>query len=170
MRTLLFGRKFQRKTLNFLLPTSVLTLILSGMAFSQALAITSNEFIPFAQEVFVPCANDGAGEVVLLEGALHVQNHLTINGNRLSLKTHTQPQGVEGTGAVTGDKYQGTGVTQEQDSTGIQGATEVSLINNFRLIGQGPDNNLQIHQNIQVTIDANNFIRSNVLNTTIDCN
>jgi len=166
MRTRLFGRK----TLNFLLPTIVLTLVLAVTAFSQALAITSNEFVPFAQAVLVPCANDGAGEIVLLEGVLHIQNHLTINGNRLSLKTHMQPQGVEGTGTVTGDKYRGTGVTQEQDSTGIQGATEISLNNNFRLIGQGPDNNLQIHQNIQVTIDANNFIRSNVLHTTIDCN
>jgi hypothetical protein len=166
MRTLLFGRK----TLTFLLPTMVLTLILAGMAFSQALAITTNEFVPFAQAVVVPCANGGAGEVVLLEGVLHIQNHLTINGNRLSLKTHAQPQGVEGTGTVTGDKYRGTGVTQEQDSTGIVGAAEISFINNFRLIGQGPDNNFQVHQNIHVTIDANNFIRSNVLNTTIDCN
>jgi len=161
---------FTRKTINFLLAITILTLTLAGVAFSQALAITTNEFVPFAQAVLVPCANDGAGEIVLVEGTLHVQNHLTINNNRLSLKTHFQPQGAVGTGTVTGDKYRATGVTQEQDATGVIGASEFTLVNNFRLIGQGPDNNLQVHQLIQITIDANNFIRSNVINTTVDCN
>ncbi len=161
---------FTRKTLTFLLAITVLTLTLAGVAFSQALAITTNEFVPFAQAAFVPCANGGAGEVVLVEGVLHVQNHLTINNNRLSLKTHFQPQGAVGTGTITGDKYQATGVTQEQDSTGVIGASEFSFINNFRIIGAGPDNNLQVHQLIEITIDANNIIRTNVINTTIDCN
>lgn len=161
---------FTRKTLNFLLATTVLTLVLAGVVFSQALAITTNEFVPFAQAALVPCANGGAGEVVLVEGTLHVQNHLTINNNRLSLKTHFQPQGAVGTGTVTGDKYQATGVTQEQDSTGVIGASEFTFVNNFRIIGQGPDNNLQVHQLIHITIDANNIIRTNVINTTIDCN
>jgi len=161
---------FTRKTINFLLPVTILTLTLAGVAFSQALAITTNEFVPFAQAALVPCANGGAGEVVLVEGTLHVQNHLTINNNRLSLKTHFQPQGAEGTGTVTGDKYRATGVTQEQDSTGVIGASEFTFVNNFRIIGSGPDNNLQVHQLIQITIDANNIIRTNVINTTIDCN
>ena len=160
---------FTRKTI-FLLPITILTLTLAGVAFSQALAITTNEFVPFAQAALVPCANGGAGEVVLVEGTLHVQNHLTINNNRLSLKTHFQPQGAEGTGTITGDKYRATGVTQEQDSTGIIGASEFTFVNNFRIIGPGPDNNLQVHQLIEITIDANNIIRTNVINTTIDCN
>jgi len=161
---------FTRKTLTFVLAITVLTLTLAGVAFSQALSITTNEFVPFAQSAFVPCANSGAGEVVLVEGVLHVQNHLTINNNRLSLKVHFQPQGAVGTGTVTGDKYQATGVTQEQDSTGIIGASEFSFINNFRIIGAGPDNNLLVHQVIEITIDANNIIRTNVINTTVDCN
>jgi len=161
---------FTRKTLTFVLAITVLTLTVAGVAFSQALSITTNEFVPFAQAAFVPCADGGAGEVVLVEGTLHVQNHLTINNNRLSLKVHFQPQGAVGTGTVTGDKYQATGVTQEQDSTGIIGASEFSFINNFRIIGAGPDNNLLVHQVIEITIDANNIIRTNVINTTIDCN
>jgi hypothetical protein len=159
-----------KKTLSFLLTITVLTLTVAGVAFSQALAITTNDFVPFTQVTLVPCANGGAGEVVLVEGVLHVQNHLTINNNRLSLKVHFQPQGAVGIGTVTGDKYQATGVTQEQDSTGIIGASVFSFVNNFRLIGQGTDNNLQVHQLIEITIDANNIIRTNVINTTIDCN
>lgn len=159
-----------KKTLSFFLTITVLTLTVAGVAFSQALAITTNDFVPFAQAAFVPCANGGAGEVVLIEGVLHVQNHLTINNNRLSLKIHFQPQGAVGTGTVTGDKYQATGVTQEQDATGPIGASVFSFVNNFRIIGQGSGNNLQVHQLIEITIDANNIIRTNVINSTIDCN
>ena len=161
---------FKRKTLNLLLAITVLTLTLAGVAFSQALAITTNDFVPFAQAAFVPCANGGAGEVVLVEGTLHVQNHLTINNNRLSLKVHFQPQGAEGTGTISGDQYRATGVTQEHDAVGVIGASQFVFVNNFRIIGSGPGNNLQVHQLIEITIDANNIIRTNVINTSVECN
>jgi len=161
---------FTRKTINFLLPVTILTLTLAGVAFSQALAITTNEFVPFAQAALVPCANGGAGEVVLVEGTLHVQNHLTINNNRLSLKTHFQPQGAEGTGTVTGDKYRATGVTQEQDSIPlINGAAEFTFINNFKIIGQGPDNNFLVHQTVHQTINANGDVTTTIVNQSVEC-
>lgn len=161
---------FKPKTLSFLLAITLLALTLAGPAFAQALAITTNDFIPFAQITFVPCANGGAGELVLLEGTLHVQNHLTISNNRVSLKIHFQPQGAEGTGLITGDKYQSTGVTQEQDSLPLtNGAAEFTFINNFKIIGVGPDNNLLVHQTVHVTVDANGLITTNVNNTTIEC-
>ncbi len=167
MRTFLFKRKNITVTLALLL----LVLSLGGAAFSQALAITVNQFVPFAQVVFVPCANGGAGENVLVQGTLHLQDHITINNNRANLKIHAQPQQASGVGLITGDVYQATGVTQEQDSIPlINGAFEFTFINNFRLIGQGPNNNLQVHQNVHVTVDANGFVTTIVDNTTVDCN
>ena len=167
MRTFLF----KRKTLSLALAIMLLTLSLAGVAFSQALAITTNQFVPFAQAVLVPCANGGAGEIVLVEGTLHLQDHITINGNRANLKIHAQPQGATGVGLTTGDTYHATGVTQEQDSIPlIGGAFEFTFINNFRLIGEGPDNNLQVHQTVHVTIAANGVVTTVVDNTTIDCN
>jgi hypothetical protein len=161
---------FTRKTLSFLLAITLLALTLAGPAFAQALAITTNQFVPFAQAAFVPCANGGAGEVVLIQGTLHIQDHITINNNRVSLKVHFQPQGAEGIGTVSGDKYQSTGVTQEQDSLPLtNGAAEFTFINNFKIIGQGPNNNLLVHQTVHITIDANGFVTSNVDNTTIEC-
>lgn len=162
---------FKRKNINLTLAITLLILCLGGVAFSQALAITTNDFIPFAQGVLVPCANGGAGEIVLIEGTLHIQQHITINDNRANLKIHTQPQGASGVGLVTGDSYQGTGVTQEQDSIPIlNGAFEFTFVNNFRLIGQGPDNNLQVHQNVHVTVDANGVVTTVVDNLSVDCN
>jgi len=167
MRTFLF----RRNTLNLTLATMLFTFSLAVVAFSQAIAITTNQFIPFAQAVLVPCADGGAGEIVLIEGTLHVQEHATISGNRANLKVHFQPMGAKGVGQVTGDVYNATGVTQEQDSLPISnGAFEFTFINNFRLIGPGPDNNFQVHQTVHVTIDANGNVTTVIDNTTVDCN
>jgi hypothetical protein len=161
----------RRKNINLTLGIGLLSLTLAGAVFGQALAITTNDFIPFAQAVLVPCANGGAGEIVQVEGVLHLQDHITINGNRANLKTHAQPQGAVGVGQTTGDIYHATGVTQEQDSIPlIGGALEFTFINNFRLIGPGPDNNLQVHQNIHVTINANGVVTTVIDNTSVDCN
>jgi hypothetical protein len=152
------------------LAITVLTLTLAGAVFGQAIAITTNDFVPFALAAFVPCANDGAGEVVLVEGTLHLQDHITINGTRANIKTHAQPMGATGVGLTTGDSYQATGVTQEQDSIPlINGAFEFTFINNFKIIGQGSDNNLLVHQTVHVTIDANGFVTTIVDNQTIEC-
>jgi hypothetical protein len=149
----------------------LLTFSLAGIAFSQATATTSNQFVPFALAAFVPCANGGAGETVLVQGILHIQEHVTINDNRANLKIHFQPQGATGVGQDTGTVYNATGVTQEQDSLPIlNGSAEFTFINNFRLIGQGPDNNLQVHQTVHVTVDANGNVTAVVDNTTVDCN
>lgn len=162
---------FTRKTLNLTLALMLLIVGLTGAAFSQATAVTTNQFVPLALAVFVPCANGGAGELVFLEGTLHLQEHITINNNRANLKVHAQPQGVSGVGQITGDVYRGTGVTQEQDSIAlVNGASEFTFINNFRLIGPGPGNNLQTHQTVHLTINANGEVTAVVDNTNIDCN
>ncbi len=162
---------FSRKSLNLTLAITLVTFSLVGSAFSQASTTTTNDFVPFAQATLVPCANGGAGEVVLVEGTLHIQQHVTINDNRVSLKIHFQPQGTTGVGQTTGDVYHAVGVTQEHDSLPLTGgAAEFTFINNFRLIGPGTDNNLQIHQTIHVTINANGVVTTDVDNTSIDCN
>jgi hypothetical protein len=165
MRKLLFNRK----AISFVLALTLASSLAAAVS-AQALAITTNDFIPFAQAVFVPCADGGAGEVVLISGTLHVQNHITINNNRASIKSHFQPQGASGVGVTTGDVYHATGVTQEHDSVPLtNGAFEFTFINNFRIIGEGPDNNLLVHQTVHVTVNANGDVTSNVTNTSVEC-
>jgi hypothetical protein len=126
-----------------------------------------NESFPIAITVFVPCADGGAGELVVLEGDLHVLLSITQNDNRLSVKGHSQPQGISGTGLSTGDMYRGTGVTQDHFTTGL-GET-FTFVNNFRIIGQGPDNNILVHQTFHVTINANGVVTATVDNFSVDC-
>jgi hypothetical protein len=130
-------------------------------------AVIVNESVPFALIAFVPCANDGAGEAVLVEGTLHVLITETVNDNHVSFKAHFQPQGATGTGLTTGDTYRATGLTQEHISIGP--SLTDTFINNFRIIGPGPDNNLLVHQTIHLTINANGEVTSMVVNTSVEC-
>src|ERR1044072_2021382 len=107
------------RILGLTLAITLVALTLAGPAFAQALAITTNDFVPFAQINFVPCANGGAGELVLIQGTLHIQQHITIHNNRATIKVHFQPQGAGGTGLTTGDSYNAVGVTQEVDTIAL---------------------------------------------------
>jgi hypothetical protein len=143
---------------------------LAGAAIAQAEAttVTTNEQIPFSLIAFVPCANAGAGEEVLVTGTLHVLEHVTIDARGgLHVKIHFQPQGATGVGLTTGDTYHATGVTQEHfNATGVFNDT---FINNFRMIGPGPNNNLLVHQTIHITITPNGDVTSDVVNTSVEC-
>jgi hypothetical protein len=161
---------FNRKAISLVLALTLASSLAAAVSAAPALAITTNDFVPFAQAVLVPCANGGAGEVVLISGTLHIQQHITINDNRVNIKSHFQPQGAGGEGLTTGDQYNATGVTQEQDSLPLtNGAAEFTFINNFKIIGQGPDNNLLVHQTVHVTVDANGVVTSTVDNTSVEC-
>lgn len=134
------------------------------------ISYTENEMIPVSFIEFVPCANDGAGEDVYLEGNLHVTMHITINGNNVTAKVHFQPQGISGTGAVSGYKYQATGVTQNREKGSmINGQFHFIMLNNFRIIGQKSGNNLLIHENFHISGNANGIITAFVDNFHSEC-
>lgn len=131
---------------------------------------TTNEVVPFAIDVFVPCANGGVGEVVSASGRLHFLFVIVFNGaGGATFKSHSQPQGVSGVGQTTGVKYQGTGVTQDITSFGADFPITQTFINNFRFIGQGPGNNYLVHSTTHVTVNANGQITAEVNNVSVEC-
>jgi hypothetical protein len=130
-------------------------------------AVVTNDRVPFSLVAFVPCANGGAGELVLVEGTLHVLVTETVNDNHVSFKIHFQPQGATGIGLTTGDTYHATGVTQEHVSIG-PGLND-TFVNNFRIIGEGPDNNLLVHQLIHLTINANGEVTADIVSSSVEC-
>ena len=130
--------------------------------------VETNVSIPLNLVVFISCANGGAGESVSLDGALHILLNTTIDDQGgAHLKEHFQPQGLTGTGQTTGDKYQGVGVTQ--DELNVVAGTTFSSVNNFRMIGQGPGNNFQVHENVQITVNANGTVTVTHDNLTTSC-
>lgn len=147
-------------------------LLLPPAASAGAITTTENLRVPFDQTLFVPCANGGTGEDVDFSGTLHILMVLNIsNSGRVTLKFHFQPQGVSGVGQISGDSYQATGVTQEtrtfDDSDGFP--LEFTFVNNFRLIGQGPGNNLLIHETTHVTYNANGELTASHSTTSVEC-
>jgi len=133
-------------------------------------AVEVNNTTDISISVFIPCAAGGAGEVVDLSGPLHTLTSFTINGNNVSGYFHFQPQGISGTGETTGDKYQATGVTQQSFKNSLQnGQANLTFVNNFRIIGQGPGNNYLVHETLHFTINANGTQTVSFDNLTVDC-
>jgi hypothetical protein len=122
---------------------------------------------------FIPCANGGAGEFATVsDPVLHVVVRSSIDASGgIHTSGHFQPIGNwNGIGYVTGDVYKATGVTREnvnQDSDGFP--LEFTFVNNFRWIGPGPGNNLLVHENLHVTLDADGNVTVEVLNSSSEC-
>ena len=137
---------------------------------NATLLFDSNEKIAFDTTVFIPCANGGAGEDVLLFGFLHFLSTSTINGNNVRTKLHFQPQGIKGIGLITGDQYQGTGATQDElKGSLVNGQYEETFIDNFHIIGQGNGNNYLLHETFHITVNANGVVTVLIDKIESDC-
>ena len=144
--------------------------VLVFVAASAQAAVVVNQTFDIDLSVFVPCAGGGAGEIVDLSGPLHDMFTFTINNNNVSGFTHDNPQGISGLGESTGDTYHGVGVTQSHFSGSLtNGQFNVTSINNFRIIGQGPGNNFMVHENTHITINANGEITTVIDNFSVTC-
>lgn len=127
---------------------------------------TITERIDFPFLVYIPCAD----ETVQLQGTLLVLDHLTISGNRFTVKSSYQPQGLSGIGSVSGDTYHATGQTQSTYSGSfVNGQYSTTFVNNFRIIGQNTGNNYLVHETFHVTVNSDGTLTSYVDNITIDC-
>lgn len=152
------------------LAVSLVLIISLGVAQAQAKAtrFTENVVQPIDLLVFVPCAAGGVGEYVELTGTLHILFVTTIDDRGgFHSKYHFQPQGITGTGVTTGDKYQGTGVTQGTFNGKV--GFEATDVNNFNIIGQGPGNNFMVHTTFHVTVNANGTLTTFVDQARIVC-
>jgi hypothetical protein len=146
---------------------AVLLLVVGVPVFAE---VTTNITVPFNSTVFIPCANGGVGEQVQLSGDLHILISTTITDTTLHLTQHFQPQGVTGVGLVTGDKYQATGVTRtDMNTNGTPFPFNTTLVNNFRIIGQGRGNNFLVHATVHTTVSANGDVTAEVNNTSTEC-
>jgi hypothetical protein len=75
----------------------------------------------------------------------------TVNANHISADMHFQPQGISGVGSVSGDKYQGTGITRFSFQADVVSFPFIeTIVNNFKIIGQGPGNNFLVHENFHL--------------------
>ena len=156
----------QAKSAFSLFALSVAIIGQTGSASAQATAITLNRQVPIAFDVFVPCANSGAGELVSLSGTLHVLFGLTLapNGTILRLVSVEQPQRVSGFGQTSGGIYRGTGSTQELSNANVS-----TRVNNFRIIGEGSSSNFLVHQVFHITVSTEGEPITTVDFVSVEC-
>ena len=135
----------------------------------SAVSSSSQLTVPFSATLWISCANDGLGESVKLTGDIEIHSHTTEDGSGgMHMSTHVRPSGVVGEGQVTGARYRGTGGTFEHEGWAAGGFPYVySFGNNFRIIGQGPGNNLTVHITLHQTLHENGEVTGEVdLNNT----
>lgn len=166
-----------KKILTLVFAAAALALVLgfatlpgSAPVQAKATTVTTNETVPLDMVVFVPCADGGAGELVQLGGVLHILTHITDDGRGGFLFSQSaHPQGATGTGLTTGDQYHATGITRSSFHIIDPFPWENTFVNNFRIIGEGPGNNLLVHETFHVTVNANGEVTSDVSIESIDC-
>lgn len=125
---------------------------------------------PVNIQFFVPCAANGVGEVVVLNGNLHIEAHSTSNGHTLSSFIIYSPQGITGFGQTTGRKYNAVGETSQTLKATLKNYnTVVNAVNNFKIIGQGAGNNFMLHENIHFTLSANGITGVSLDHWTMTC-
>jgi hypothetical protein len=145
--------------------TLMASALMFGMSTVASAEVTLNVSVPFAAVIANPCL----GEPVALSGELHVLLSIQPTGNGLHISSHFNPQGVSGTGLVTGAKYQGTGVTRTSVFIDAPPPFDFTFVNNFRIIGQGQANNYDVHSNFHIAVNAANEITASVTNINITC-
>ncbi len=128
-------------------------------AYGQATTTQTNETIPFTETRLNPCN----GDMVTFQGNMHVTSHVTTNSSGgFHLKTHVNYQNVTGTGTPSGLTYNVRTTTNEtvNDNDGPQ--YETTLIQNVKLITQGPALNYFAHFVFHITVNANGQTTSTV--------
>ncbi len=141
------------------------TIGLLALAPSQVQAQTNSVSVPYNAVVFNPCS----GNLVVLSGTLNFRTHVTVDANGgVHNKFQFQLRNVKGMDLTTGDKYVGTGVTQQTQNI-TSGAGNVTFVNITNLIGQGKAPNMILTQEVHATVNANGVVTANVVHSSLSC-
>ena len=92
---------------------------------------------------------------------------MELHKDGIHVKVQFQPQDLSGVGQITGDKYQGTGVSHWHSNVKV--GENYTLVENFRIIGQGSGNNYLVHITFHFTVNANGILTVWVDNFREEC-
>ena len=79
------------------------------------------------------------------------------------------PQGITGIGFNAGDTYHATGMTRTSQRYSGGFPQQLTLENNFRIIGDKTGNDLLIHQTTVVTLNPDGTVKSEVTKYSFEC-
>jgi len=128
-----------------------LALTLAIAPLSLAHANTTSVISPFNSVEFSQC---GAFEAIQASGSVHLVTSTTTDATGgMRVDVHSNYQNVSGVGETTGTTYRFI-ASNTSKSTTNGSASNYTLDDNVRVIGQGPNNNQVLHILYHVTTDA----------------
>lgn len=123
----------------------------------------------FSKTVFVPCANGGAGENVVLSGDIHFVYQMTWTDHAFTLVYHDNLIGVAGVGAITGENFVVSGGTQGNVMGPWYSSQWVrSMTRKLRLTS--PNTQFSINYRLNLIVTRDGQVTVDVEEETIDCN
>jgi hypothetical protein len=150
-------------------------LALSGLLCPRpaaAQAETSNTNVKtrdFAFGDFVPCANNGEGEVVVVTGTMHDIIHFAVNDNHAAIDTFVSFHGT-GVGLTSGDTYRINDAGHSTVNFQLDGFTDTeTFVTNHNVIGQGTAPNFRLRQLTHITINNNGEFTAEHVDFQFEC-
>jgi hypothetical protein len=140
----------------------------AGTALAQATIVEkSNVKVPLDRVVENSCT----GELIQLTGDLHMLIQVTEDADGgLHVRTHSQPQGVSGTGLSSGTTYRGVGVNQRVVYVPPESLLKVhTLVSRFYFVSEGPSENLLVSDTVHVTFNADHEPTVDFVHADIRC-
>ena len=158
------------KRLVMLSAALLVTLFTVVPSFPRAQTGTQVFDVPFDVNVFVPCANDGQGELILGSGNVHAVLSTTINGNNIKFRSEFNPTGLTALGQVTGTTYHATGVTRQDVTASVAAFPfEATYVNRFFMVSEGAGGNFKFSETQHLTINANGTITVDFYKPVVTC-
>jgi len=149
-------------------PTQDNAQLTAANASSQSSTRTSIVAVPFENTVFVPCANGGAGEDVLLTGKTNFVYQIAWNDNGFTMVYHDNVHEVTGVGLSSGEKFTATGGTEGTVRGSWVSSQWVGTMNRqLRVIGQNA--NFTVNQTQQLVVTPDGQVNVSVREQTADC-
>ena len=117
-----------------------------------------------------PCAGGRFGEIVVFTGDQHLNFfQSSMKNGQLNTKLQWNAENVTGIGQYTGFEYRATGVTQDHTISSASLPYEYTMINNYHIIGQGQATNMDLHETVHMTINANGDVSAWVSDYNFTC-
>ena len=120
-------------------------------------------------DVYVPCANHGAGEVITFFGVFHFRHHTTLSpsGNFTSA-ARIESSDITGTGFWRGDRYEASGTIQDVIIVGKVGL--ISSYNySFLVTGPVPEESFRLNATAHLIVNADGTFIATVDNFSATC-
>lgn len=130
---------------------------------------TNQVRLPVAFELLAPCAAQGTGELIHLEGTLHGLVHVTINPKgKILVNFHANSQELVGVGLVTDDLYEASG-TGNLVAHPDRLPFALTGVANLQLVNLTDNSVLDAHANVHLAVNGLDEITATVVNMWLTC-